>query len=94
MSTCDACQKGNRKISIITPELHPVPVKSPWYHIGIDFIGPVIKSTNDNQLILTLSDYCTKWVEAVAMPTKCASATADALFKVSIDINTYCIYCI
>ena len=31
----------NRKLDIVTPEMYPVPVKSPWHHIGIDFIGPI-----------------------------------------------------
>lgn len=69
-------------MSIATPELHPIPVKSPWYHLGIDFIGPVTTSEKGNKFILTISDYCTKWVEAVALVTKCASATAGAMFKV------------
>ena len=38
---CDVCQRINRKLDIVTPEMYPVPVKSPWHHIGIDFIGPV-----------------------------------------------------
>ena len=67
----------------ITPEMNPVPVKSPWHHIGIDFVGPVPTSSKGNEYILTISDYCSKWVEAVALPTKCASATTDALFTVS-----------
>ena len=39
---CDVCQRMNRKLDIVTPEMHPVPVKSPWHHIGIDFIGPIL----------------------------------------------------
>ena len=65
-----------------TPELHPIAVKTPWYHIGVDFVGPIVISKQGNHLLLTVSDYCTKWVEAVALPTKCASATAVALFQV------------
>ena len=42
-------------------ELHPVPVKSPCNHIGIDFVGPLVKSKSENQYILTVCDYC-KWV--------------------------------
>ena len=38
---CPECQKMNRKINRERPELHPVLVKSPWYHLGIDFIGPI-----------------------------------------------------
>ena len=72
-------------MSTAMPELHPIPVKSPWFHLGIDFIGPVTTSGKGNRFILTISDYCTKWVEAVALETKCASATATAMFKVSIN---------
>ena len=69
-------------MNTITPKLHSIPVKSPWYHIGIDFVGPVKKSSKGNTYILTISDYCTKLAYAVALPTKTASATAEALFKV------------
>ena len=73
-------------MTTITLELHPIPVKSPWYHIGIDFIGPTkTTSTMNNRYILTISDYCSKWVEAVALPSKCASGVASALFKVRIN---------
>ena len=65
------------------PQLHPVPVKSPWYHIGIDFIGPLTLVAQDgSQYILTISDYFTKWVEAVGTPDQLASTVAITLFKV------------
>ena len=31
----------NKKIVTEIPELHPVPVKSPWHHIGMGFIVPI-----------------------------------------------------
>ena len=73
----------NKKITSTMPELHPIPVKSTWYHIGIDFVGPITPpSCNGNRYILTLSDYFSKWVEAVALPSKCAQGVAESLFKV------------
>ena len=66
-----------------TPELHPVLVKSPWYHIGIDFVGPITStSSSGNRYILTVSDCFTKWAEAIALPSKHAQGVAEALFKV------------
>eukprot|EP00731_Ephydatia_muelleri_P000050 Em0001g50a len=41
ISTCDQCQRVNSKLTTTTPKLHPVPVQSPWFHVGIDFVGPV-----------------------------------------------------
>ena len=70
-------------MTVDAPELHPIPVHSPWFHLGIDFVGPVTQSANGNRFILTVSDYFTKWVEAVALPSKCASGIANSLFKVS-----------
>ena len=68
---------------VTAPELHPIPVKSPWFHIGIDFVGPISPvSVTGSRYILTISDYFSKWVEAVPTSTKCASAVASALFKV------------
>lgn len=84
---CDTCQRTNRKLSIAAPELHPVPVVSPWFHLGIDLIGPISPlSRQGNSYILTISDYFTKFVDAIALPDKEAVGVAAALFKVYIII--------
>ena len=65
------------------PKLHPVSVVSPWYHIGIDLIGPISPpSTQGNKYIFTISDYFTKFVVGIPLPDKCATTVAAALFKV------------
>lgn len=70
-------------MSTSAPELNPIPVVAPWYHIGIDFIGPISPSSHQgNSYILTITDYFTKFVEAVPMPNKYAVNVAAALFKV------------
>jgi hypothetical protein len=68
---------------VVATELRPVPVRSPWYHVRIDFVGPICPTSKcGNKYILTLSDYFTKWVEAIPLPTKCAPGVAKSLFKV------------
>eukprot|EP00731_Ephydatia_muelleri_P002800 Em0001g2800a len=81
--SCDACQRVNRKMVISTTQLHPIPVKAPRYHIGIDFIGPVNPtSSQGNRYILTISDYFSKFVEAVPLPSKNADGVSNVLFKI------------
>lgn len=77
----------NRKLTTDIPELHPIPVKSPWHQIGIDFIGPLTPTADDgNKFLLTVSDYFTKWVEAIPTKDKMASTVSNALFKVGLPL--------
>ena len=73
----------NKKIDIVQPEMYPVPVKSPWYHIGMDFVGPISPtSRSGNHYILTISDYFTKFAWAKALPTKEAVNVVNSLKEV------------
>ena len=73
----------NRKLATGNPQLNPIAVKEPWYMIGIDFVGPISPYSKDGyQYILTISDYFTKWFEALATKDKSAYSVASTLFKV------------
>ena len=75
----------NKKLMITRPELHPVPVKSAWYHIGMDFVGPIHPMThNGNQFILTICDYFSKFGWAKALPTKEAVNVVATIRQVAI----------
>eukprot|EP00731_Ephydatia_muelleri_P032772 Em0024g316a len=83
LSKCDVCQCMNRKLTTGVHELHPIPVKAPWYMVGIDFIGPLSPVAKDgSRYILTISDYFTKWVEVVPTVNRMASTVASSLFKI------------
>ena len=61
-----------------------MPVKSPWHHLGMDFVGPISPPSQDgNRYILTMSDCFTKFAWAKAMPTKEAVNVVSALKEVS-----------
>ena len=78
------CQRINKNVLTVCPELHPVPVKSTWYHIGLDFVGPISPpTTNGNQYILTLCDYFSKFAWAKAVPNKEAINVISVLRQVS-----------
>ena len=45
-------------------ELHPIPPHSPFYQIGIDFVGPLPITNRGNRYIIVAVDLFTKWPEA------------------------------
>ena len=61
-----------------------MPVKSPLYHLGMDFVGPVSPRSQDgNQYMLTVFDYFTKFAWAKALPSKEVVPVVSALREVS-----------
>ena len=77
------------KLPVEKPALNPVPVKSPWYQLGMDFVGPISPaSRNGNRYILTISDYFTKFAWAKALPSKEAVMVVSAIREVCLKIYT------
>jgi hypothetical protein len=76
VKSCDACQRRGK--SKRQEPLHPIPIGSPFHQIGIDYVGPLNKTTNGNKYIIVAMDYMTKWPEA--KPVKEATAQETVAF--------------
>jgi transposase InsO family protein len=82
IKSCLPCQQHNvgrtkkpgRLCPIDTPE-------GPFQMIGIDFCGPFKRTPRDNQYVLCITDYFTRWVNAIALPDCSAQTTAQAIFN-------------
>ena len=48
-----------------------VPIGRPWEMLAVDILQ-VPMSMQDNQFLLVLQDYFTKWAEAIPMPDQIA----------------------
>ncbi len=78
---CKACEKctANSK-STLKAYLHPHDLaKAPFQVIGIDFLGPITPNYG-NKHILVITDYFSRWVEAVALKDQKALTTAKCVF--------------
>ena len=49
--------------------------------VALDIIGPLPKSRRGNKYVLVISDYFTRWAEAVSLPNHEASTVAQALMN-------------
>lgn len=90
VKSCPKCQKGGKFQKSIT-ELHPIPIVTPWHHVCVDLIK-MPTSRSDNNYILTLVDFFTKWPEAVALPSKSAENVAFAMYKIFLRMGFPSVY--
>ena len=78
IDTCDKCQRFE-KVKTMAPELHPIKVTEPWHLLGMDLFGPLKPTKNGYQYVLTVTDYFTKWPEALPLRNKTAAEVATRL---------------
>jgi len=64
ISKCEKCQLNRSQPYPEPTEDRPTQVEGPFAHLGLDIIGPLEKTRNNNQYIIVIVDYFTKWVEA------------------------------
>ncbi|GFV14563.1 retrovirus-related Pol polyprotein from transposon 412 [Trichonephila clavipes] len=78
---CDpsAARKGLKKRTRGRLQLYNV--GAPFERIAFDILGPLPRSSNDNNNILVVMDYFTKWPEAYPIPDQEASTVAEVLVQ-------------
>ncbi|CAF4346039.1 unnamed protein product, partial [Didymodactylos carnosus] len=82
IKACLPCQQFNISRKKKPGQLCPItPPEGPNQLLGIDFCGPLESSPSENRYVLTITDYFTRWVTAVALSNCSAQTTAEALFK-------------
>lgn len=78
---CQICQQYKPRITKLTGYLQSTPVVDPGYMLGIDLMGPFPKSLKQNEYLLVIVDYCSKWVELFPIRTAKAPLIAEILIR-------------
>ena len=79
----DRCQRNAPQLKKAAIELQPIAVAPKvWYLVGMDLIGPFKPTTQGHQYVLTMTDYFSKFVEAVPIEDKSAISVARGIYKV------------
>src|SRR5438477_810741 len=77
--TCEECKK--RLKSKRKEPLHPIQVGRAFERIGIDLVGPLLITQQQNQYIIVAMDYLTRWPEARAVPDAGALTLVKFIFE-------------
>lgn len=78
---CQICQQYKPQITKLSGHLQSTPVVEPGYMLGIDFMGPFPKSLKQNEYLLVIVDYCSKWVELFPLRSAKAPLIAEILIR-------------
>lgn len=53
-----------------------------WYLVGVDLIGPFQSTPEGFRYVLTMTDYFSKYVEAIPIKDKSAQSVARGIYKI------------
>src|ERR671938_659907 len=79
IKSCDRCQRQGKNLK--KNELHPIKIIKPFYHWGIDFLGPLPTTESGNRYIIVATDYFTKWPEAKATSEATAKEAVKFIYE-------------
>ena len=78
VKNCISCQKRKAHKRNIAP-LQPLPIVTyVWERVAMDIVGPLECTRSGNRYILVISEYATKYVEAIPMKDQTAMTVAEA----------------
>ena len=76
--SCTECQK--RLKTRRKEPLYPIQVGRAFERIGIDLVGLLLITTQNNRYIIVATNYLTKWLEARAISDAGANTLAKFIF--------------
>src|SRR6185437_14262337 len=79
VKTCEECQK--RQKGKRSEPLYPIQVGRAFERIGIDLVGPLPITKQNNRYIIVATDYLTRWPEACTVPDAGANTLAKFIFE-------------
>lgn len=77
--TCSICFSRDGPRQRIRGKLQLYNVGLPFERIAVDILGPLPRSTSGNRFVLVVTDYFSRWPEAIPLPNHKAETVAEAL---------------
>lgn len=78
---CEVCQAAKQEETGRTTRRRRLYAERPWQVSVVDTVGPMPITMQKNKYILVLTDYFTRWSDALPIPDATAPAVARMLEK-------------
>mgnify|MGYP000034807019 CR=1 FL=1 len=74
---CELCGRRKSPVKRRVSPLQQYLVGEPMERVAVDLLGPLPRSDSGNVWIMVVGDYCSKWMEAYALPDAKAETVAN-----------------
>ena len=81
LAACVTCARRKTPLQKTRSPLQQYVVGEPLERVALDIIGPLTETTAGNRYILVITDYFTKFTEAIPLPNQEALTVTNALVK-------------
>ncbi len=81
VTSCTVCQLTKPSQRKPAGLMVPIRPQKPWEKVGVDFVGPLPRTSRSNAFILFFVDYYSKWVEIVAVREATAQVAASKMLS-------------
>ncbi|XP_041083285.1 uncharacterized protein zgc:113436 [Polyodon spathula] len=78
IKVCETCQHAEHNKNM-SRKVRPIKVEAPWEILGIEVLGPFPQSRRGNTSVLVITDYFSKWVEAIPIQKKESMSVAQCM---------------
>lgn len=83
LQSCTACDQVKASFNATPPQLQPLEIAGLFYRWGVDLFGPIPESGDASKpvYVMIAIEYFSKHVEAIVIPNKYASTTANTFLN-------------
>ncbi len=81
VTSCTVCQLTKPSQRKPAGLMVPIRPQKPWEYVGVDFVGPLPRTSRGNAFILVFVDYFSKWVEIVAVREATAQVASSKMLS-------------
>ena len=81
IKACHPCARVKAGFRESGKELQPLPVHGLGYRWGVDFAGPLPRTSANNTMVMVCIEHFTKWIELIPLPSKSSRDSARGLLE-------------
>ena len=87
IKACLPCARMKAGFQELGKELQPLPIRGLGFRLGVDFVGPLSRTSANNAWVMVCIEHFTKWVELIPLSSKSSKDSTQGLLEGVVPFN-------